>query len=354
MSAETSVIVGRSAAMERVRVWVMKTAKSPVPALIRGDSGTGKELVARALHRQSPRSAGPFVVVDLGGIAGGIAESELFGHVQGAYTGALSDRMGAFRQADGGVLFLDELGNAPLEVQAKLLRALERREVIAVGSTTPVPVDIRVVAATNANLPRMVREGQLRKDLLFRLDVLHCTLPSLRERLEDLEDLVPHLLVRASAAYAIESGGSPGNMKLAPEVWEALRMHGWPGNVRELYSYLWRAVTLLQGGGVIQVEHLRLSEGNSWALQTSAPARANVAFSRSEHHPPAVASPALWTSPNGEFMTWEEARRAHVQAALDAVGGNVTRAAVLLGVKRSTLQHRIKVLGVQVPPRNRV
>lgn len=350
MREGSSRIVGTSAAMEQVRAWIEKVAKSPVPALIRGESGTGKELVAQELHRLSRRSAGRFVVVDLGGVAEGVAESELFGHEKGAYTDAVRSRTGAFRQADGGVLFLDELGNAPLGSQAKLLRALERGEVTPVGSDSLLPVDVRVVAATNADLPGMVRDGQFRGDLLHRLEVLPCILPPLRERLEDLDDLVPHLLARVLAAYAQESGAGPGTLEVSPEAREVMRMHSWPGNVRELYSCLWRGVTYLQGGdGVIGVEHLGIGEGAEDSWSDGAPTASGAAgeSSVSESRPLSLHDPVRWATPDGRLMTWDEGCRALAEAALRLTRGNVTRAAALLGIKRTTLHHRMKALGIE-------
>jgi transcriptional regulator with GAF, ATPase, and Fis domain len=226
-------VVTASPAMREVFALAARAARSRATALVCGESGTGKELVARAIHRHSDRVQGPFVAVNCKAFAGGVLESELFGHEKGAYTGASQTRAGVFERADGGTLLLDEIGEIDLEFQAKLLRVLQTREVLPVGGSRARTVDVRVVAATNRDLRAEVTAGRFREDLYFRLAVIPIRLPPLRERPEDILPLARHFLARWSAS----SGGA-----WAVEAW--LLQHGWPGNVRELENLIERAAVL--------------------------------------------------------------------------------------------------------------
>ena len=241
-------LVGRSAPMEAVFQTIRQAAPARSTILVYGESGTGKELVARALHKLSTRSAGPFVTVHSGALPSDLLESNLFGHVKGAFTGAIADKKGLFKAADGGTIFFDEIGTVPLETQAKLLRVLQEREFLPVGAVSPLKVDTRVIAATNADLARMVAEGRFREDLYYRLCVITIQLPPMRSRKEDVPLLIETLIART----ATENGKpvpvvTPGAMKL-------LLDYDWPGNVRELENVLERAVVL--GNGVIDTELL--------------------------------------------------------------------------------------------------
>ena len=245
-------LVGGSEAMRRAYAVIERVAASAASVLIEGETGTGKELAARAIHDGSPRRAGPFVVCDLGNLAGNLSDSELFGHVRGAFTGADRDRVGAFVAADGGTIFLDEIGELPLEVQPRLLRALESREVRPLGATAYRPIDVRVVAATNRDLAAEVQAGRFREDLYHRLGVVVVRLPPLRERLEDLPMLVAHLRGGAAAdaptaatpTSATPTGAAPTAEAPTAEAIAALAAHDWPGNVRELRNVLERAAAL--------------------------------------------------------------------------------------------------------------
>ncbi|CAM3607834.1 sigma-54-dependent transcriptional regulator [Paracidovorax anthurii] len=232
-------LIGVSEAMREVHKRIGLAAASDAPVLIEGETGTGKELVARALHRHSERGAGPFVAVNCAAIPGELLESELFGHVKGAFTGAAADRPGCFRAADGGVLLLDEIGDMAPDVQAKLLRALQEGEVTPLGSHRPVKVDVRIVAATHRDLAAAVREGRFREDLRYRLDVLHIRLPPLRERLADIVPLAEHFLRRAAAPQPAK--------RLSAEAARELLAHAWPGNVRELRNAMERCHALQRG-----------------------------------------------------------------------------------------------------------
>ena len=237
-------LIGASRPMRKLAASVRRLAPLRLPALLRGESGTGKDLVARALHEESPRAGRPFVVLNAAAITRELAESELFGHERGAFTGAVRDRRGAFREAHGGTLFLDEIGAVPLEVQAKLLRAVEEGVVRPVGGEASAPVDVRLVVATCEPLEQMVAERRFRGDLYERLAVCVVQVPALRERIEDLPALVRHLLATSEM----------GDRKVAPDAMAALRAHRWPGNVRELRNVIVQAA--VRAPGAIEVGHV--------------------------------------------------------------------------------------------------
>ncbi len=241
-------MVGRSAPMEKVFQIIRQAAPARSTILVTGESGTGKELVARALHRLSQRASGPFVTVHSGALPPDLLESNLFGHVRGAFTGAVAEKKGLFKVADGGTIFFDEIGTVPLETQAKLLRVLQEREFLPVGAVEPVRSDVRVVAATNADLAKFVEEGKFREDLYYRLCVISIGLPPLRERKEDIPLLVDALVSRA--ARENDRPVPP----VTPAAMKALLDHDWPGNVRELENVLERAVVL--GGGLVDLDQL--------------------------------------------------------------------------------------------------
>ena len=232
-------VVGRSVCMREIFATLDKVAPSDLTVLVEGETGTGKEVVARAIHEHSRRASGPFVVLDCTAVARTLSESQLFGHEQGAFTGAVSRHRGAFEQADGGTVFLDEIGELPRDLQPKLLRVLEHQEFSRVGGSRPVHVDVRVLAATNRDLRQMVADGGFREDLYFRLSVLHVELPPLRDRPEDVELLVEHFLGRIENP---RFGG--GTVSVAPEAMVRLAGRSWPGNVRELRNAVERAVSL--------------------------------------------------------------------------------------------------------------
>lgn len=245
----TPRLIGESAVMERVRSLIAKVAPTPSTVLILGETGTGKELVARAVHEQSPRANEPFVAINCGALPETLIESELFGHKKGAFTGADDHRVGLFEVANGGTIFLDEIGELPKAMQAKLLRVLESREIRRVGENRAVNVDVRVVCATHRDLPEMVAEGEFREDLMYRINTFEILLPPLRDRSEDIPELAEHLLVRFR-------GKSPtGTRQLADDAVLALKSHVWPGNVRELANVIEHA-TILCDGGPITAAHL--------------------------------------------------------------------------------------------------
>ncbi|HWP35581.1 MAG TPA: sigma 54-interacting transcriptional regulator [Thermodesulfobacteriota bacterium] len=312
-------LVGRSLEMRRLFALIRRVAPTESTVLVTGETGTGKELVARALHALSARSAGPFVAVNCGALAAELVESELFGHERGAFTGAVGRRAGAFEAASGGTLFLDEVGELPLTLQPKLLRALESRTVTRLGSSTAVPVDVRVVAATHRDLEAEVRAGRFREDLFFRLHVVPIEVPPLRERLEDLPLLAAHLLERLGAGRG---------RSLAPAALARLAAHDWPGNVRELRNVLERAA-LLADGDLIEADHLRF-------------ARVGPAAGSAEG--------GGATARRGPARRMEEVEREAIVAALEATGWNKRAAARALGIAKSTLHEKLRKWGLRAGP----
>jgi DNA-binding NtrC family response regulator len=314
--AETPLL-GDSAAMRRVYSLIERAAPTEANVLILGENGTGKELVARELHSRSRRSNNVFVSVDLGAVAENLFESELFGHVKGAFTDARGDRIGRLQAADGGTLFLDEVGNLPLHLQPKLLTALEQRQVVPVGANKPVPIDVRVVAATNLSSDRLADENLFRQDLLFRLNTVEIELPPLRERREDVPLLIDHYVALYSKKY-----GKPGR-EVPPDVLTALRAYDWPGNVRALRHAAERAV-ILAGDGPFTVEDFSLS-------RAAAP------------RPPSVAAPAVV---RGTDLNLERAEKQMVEEALKKHAYNISLAAQELGLTRASLYRRMDKHGL--------
>ncbi|HET9947585.1 MAG TPA: sigma-54 dependent transcriptional regulator [Longimicrobiales bacterium] len=299
-------LIARSPAMRPVLELIERVGPSDANVLIIGEHGTGKEIVARWLHAVSGRASGPWVAVNAGGFSEGVFESELFGHVKGAFTDARTDRVGCFELADGGTLFLDEIANVPLQQQAKLLRVLETREIQRVGSSKIRQVDVRVLSATNADVADMVSSGAFREDLLYRLNTVEIRLPPLRDRLEDVPVLAEHFLAQQAARYGRTVEGFSAGAR------EALLRHSWPGNVRELRHAVERAVLMARG---------RLIEASDLGLRPRGEAAGPV-----------------------EDLTLEEAERVLIERALERHHGNVSRAAEALGLSRSALYRRLQRL----------
>ncbi len=303
LSRRTSfgALLGHSPAMRAVFAILERAAKSDVTVLVHGESGTGKELAARALHQSSARRDGPYVIFDCGAAAPSLLESQLFGHARGAFTGAAEDRAGVFEGADGGTLVLDEIGELPLELQPKLLRAIEQRAVTRLGENEPRALDVRFVASTHRNLAEEVRAGRFREDLYFRLSVLAVRLPPLRERTEEIPRLVAAMLAQLGA-----------EVEIAPSTMHALQSHRWPGNVRELRNAVERMAVLAD-------------------LGTSAWLPAEAATSES-------AVEARWDLPFHDAKArWTDAfERAYLERLLARHGDNVSEAARVAGLSRQT------------------
>ncbi|WP_426749188.1 sigma-54-dependent transcriptional regulator [Myxococcus sp. Y35] len=296
------MLVGRSPALLEVYKQVARAAASNVPVLITGETGTGKEMVARALHKRSPRMNGPFIPVDCGAITESLMESELFGHAKGSFTGASGTRRGVFEEASGGTLFLDEIGDVGMKVQSQLLRVLQEGEIRRVGESIPVKVDVRVVAATNKDLKARVAEGLFREDLLYRLDVVHLHLPPLRERSEDIPALVEHFAQRHA-----RGGVRP---VVTPEANARLAAYDWPGNVRQLENVVARALALNVTG---------------------------VLGPQDFPEPIGDASTTKMAGLAGDMPSLAELSRRYAAQVLQHVGGNKSEAARLLDVDRKTL-----------------
>ncbi len=310
-------MIGDSPALREVLRVARRAGPTDATVLITGESGTGKEVVAHALHAESRRRGGPFIAINCSALPGELIESELFGHLKGAFTGADRDREGLFEAAHGGTLFLDEVGDLAAPAQAKLLRVLEERRVTRLGGSRSVPVDVRVVAATNRPLERMCAEGSFREDLLYRLRVIGIHAPPLRERREDIPAIAVHFLAAFAARY-----GRPARA-LSEAARRVLLAHDWPGNVRELRNAVERAVVLAEGD---TIEAADLPPG----LDTRAPLRPVDA----------ALADLPWAEARARALdAWE---REFLAAALERHGGNVSRTAQSLGIHRQSLQKRLR------------
>jgi DNA-binding NtrC family response regulator len=306
-------LIATSRAMQGVLKLIERVGPSDANVLITGEHGTGKEVVARHLHAVSNRGERPIVPINAGGLSEGVFESELFGHVKGAFTDARTDRIGCFELADQGTLFLDEVGNMPMAQQAKLLRVLQTGELHPVGSSKVRKVDVRVISATNADLPKQVAQGQFREDLLYRLNTVEISIPPLRDRREDIAPMAMTFLERQAARY-----GKPVK-RLSPSALSALMEYNWPGNVRELEHTVERAVLMTQGDEVA-VEDLVLKPRSDSGLRI-------------------------------DEMTLEQSEQYLIQRALGRCDGNVSDAAKMLGLSRSALYRRLQLYGIKVPER---
>jgi DNA-binding NtrC family response regulator len=319
-------LVGPSAAMEAVRRFVERAAPTDETVAIYGETGSGKEVVARRIHLASKRESGPFVPFNGAAVARELFESELFGHRRGAFTGATEDHPGLFREAHGGTLFIDELAELPLESQAKLLRALETRLIRPVGEKREFAVDVRIIAATNRDLWTEVQGGRFREDLFFRLQVLPIVLEPLRKRPDDIVPTAEHLLQRLGA-------GRPQH-SLSEDARQALTSYRWPGNVRELLNVLRRA-TLFAEQSELDGELVRRMIAASVFAHTDA--------GRLSGPPP---SPSSIPASGSGAISLAEVERTHIERVLGEMGGNITRAATALGIDRRTLQRKLKAYGI--------
>lgn len=324
-------IIGESATLRQVLQQIEIVAPTEASVLILGETGTGKELLARAIHERSLRRERPLIKVNCSAVPRELFESEFFGHVKGAFTGALKDRLGRFQLADGGTLFLDEIGEIPRELQSKLLRILQEGQFERIGEDYTRQVDVRILAATNRNLQQEVEAGRFRQDLYYRLNVFPITVPPLRERSEDIPMLAEHFIERTCARLNCSAA------RLTPEQVEQLQRYHWPGNIRELQNVIERAVILARGG-VLQLEHAL----PSYRLETgSAPV-----FQKASSAPPAIIREEIWKGQE----------RKNILAALEQAGGKIygkDGAAALLGIKPSTLAYRLKVLEIHKPKKQR-
>jgi DNA-binding NtrC family response regulator len=305
-------VLGSGLEIRRIFTMLKKISPSDVTVTVEGETGTGKELVARAIHSHSQRAEGPFVVIDCGSISKSLIESELFGHEKGAFTGATQTRRGAFEMAHGGTIFIDEIGELALEMQPKLLRVLEQREVRRVGGNQVFTVNVRVIAATNKDLASEVQKGRFREDLFYRISVVSIYLPPLRERREDIP-----LLARQFARELAELYRGGGDLRISPEALEVLRHYQWPGNVRELKNVITRAMAM-GSEKILQLRDFIMT-------------------------PPSKRAPSLDSMVG---RTLEEIEKAAIMETLKAHGGNKSAAARVLGIAYSTLYEKLKKYGL--------
>ena len=329
-------IVGHSARLQEVIDRVKLVAPSKATVLVEGESGTGKELIAQAVHQASPRARGPFIAVHCAALSENLLESEIFGHERGAFTGAMERRVGRFEAADGGTLFLDEIGEISASTQVKLLRFLETKTVERVGGSKPIPLDVRLVAATNRTLEQLVREGKFREDLFLRLNVVRITMPPLRDRPEDIPVLLVHYLKFFSDENKLPL------LTVEPGALRHLQAYPWPGNIRELRNFTENAVVLHRGGKLTEYDLEPRFRGEVLALPPGSsmgnPAGAGTPTSGSTG---GVAAPQAFASPASVSLSIQDNEKRLLREALIKARGNRTRAAELMGISRRTLHRKL-------------
>ena len=331
--ADETHFVGKSKAVEGLFKTVGRIAPKDVSVILQGESGTGKELLAKLIHMNSPRSNGPFIAVNTAAIPKELMESELFGFVKGAFTGAIETRKGKFALADGGTLFLDEIGDMPIDLQSRLLRAIQEQEFYPIGAKEPLRVDVRIVSATNRDLEKEVANKRFREDLYYRLNVVTIKLPPLRARRDDIPVLAEYFLRKFQDEMGVEV------RKLSPKALETLTSHRWPGNVRELENTLRRAV-LLSSNPVLSMEDLAIHD-------TIKPRESleDIIYSRLEEFISRIDSTTRQELYDTILPFME---RPLLKLVLKKTGGNQVRAAELLGINRNTLRKKIRELGIKV------
>ncbi len=331
-------LIGASAPMQMVKRMGERAAKSSIPILITGESGVGKEVIARAVHGSSERAGKPFVAVNCGAIPENLVESILFGHEKGSFTGASDKHLGKFQEANGGTLFLDEVGELPLDIQVKLLRALQESEIDPIGAKRSVKVDVRIVSATNRDLSKSVAEGRFREDLFYRLNVFPIEAPALRERREDVPALVEAFVRR----FNVEEGKSV--MGAAPETLAFLTAFDWPGNVRQLENAVYRAIVLADA------PYLQPHDFPAISGVAAPPPEAVVSAAVSRPQPtpgePAAESPVRILDGRGHLRTLEEIERDLIQLAIEVYAGHMSEVARRLGIGRSTLYRKVREQGL--------
>ncbi|MBF0356722.1 MAG: nitrogen regulation protein NR(I) [Alphaproteobacteria bacterium] len=341
---EALPLIGRSSAMQEIYRILARLMTTDLTVMITGESGTGKELVARALHDYGKRRNGPFVAINMAAIPRELIESELFGHEKGSFTGATSRMVGRFEQAEGGTLFLDEIGDMPPEAQTRLLRVLQEGEYTSVGGRVPIRANVRIIAATHRDLTQLIRQGQFREDLFYRLNVVPIRLPPLRERSEDIPELARHFVAQAAAE------GLPVKT-IAPDALDRLKRHRWAGNVRELENLMRRLAALYSQEVIgIEVIEAELAETSQSAKSQSYPeGRESLSEAVDRHlrdyfkaHGESLPPPGIYD------RILQEIERPLIGMTLEATRGNQIKAALLLGLNRNTLRKKIRELDIQV------
>ncbi|WBT07334.1 sigma-54 dependent transcriptional regulator [Brevundimonas vesicularis] len=333
-------IVGDSPPMRMVKALGARAAKSSIPVLITGESGVGKEVIARALHGASDRAGKPFVAVNCGALPANLIESILFGHEKGAFTGAVDKTLGKFREADGGTLFLDEIGELPLDMQVKLLRALQEGEIDPVGGKRPVKIDVRIVSATNRDPAQQVKDGAFREDLFYRLNVFPIEAPSLRDRREDIAPLVDHFIARFNAEEGKRIAGC------APETLALLQGFDWPGNVRQLENAVFRAIVLADAP-FLQPHDFPAISGVAAPMPDAQPLQAATAAGAQTDAAAQVDQPIRILDERGHLRTLEDIERDLIQHAIEVYAGHMSEIARRLGIGRSTLYRKVREQGLE-------
>ena len=336
---EFDEIVGSAPAFRATLATAAKSARSRAPVLIEGENGTGKELIAQAIHAASPRSKLPLITVHCGAIPPNLAESILFGHEKGSFTGAFDRHIGLCEDADGGTLFLDEIGELPFEVQAKVLRVLETGEMQRVGSPATFTVDVRILAASNGPLTHEIDAGRFREDLFYRLNVVHVDVPALRDRTSDIPALARHLLARLA-----EQSGLP-TLGISDDALALLMSYGWPGNVRQLQNVLFRAALLCESGSLTAVDFPQIAQESTFGKRAS-DRHAKPLQVASAEAARATAPGIALHHPDGHLRTLEEIEADVIRFAIGHYHGRMSEVARRLGIGRSTLYRKLAELGI--------
>ena len=345
-----SDMIASAPAMARVLALSAKAAKSTIPVLIEGETGTGKELVARIIQGTGERAGKPFIVVNCGAIPPNLVESVLFGHRKGAFTGAHADQAGKFAEAHNGTIFLDEVGELPLDTQVKLLRVLQEGEIEPLGATRPEKINVRVISATNRRLLNLAKSGEFREDLYYRLNVFPIYMPPLRERREDLANLIAHFIAR----FAAEAGKRV--LGISPAAMDLLAAYDWPGNVRQLENTVYRAIVLTDGAFLETQDFPQImaqAEGREDVLRAiaqaelpAAPVHIDTAPARARLDPVLPPAPDRFLSETGELHALAQIERAAIVFAIEHHGGRMSRVARALGIGRSTLYRKLHEYGL--------
>ncbi|MCF6326683.1 MAG: nitrogen regulation protein NR(I) [Devosiaceae bacterium] len=339
---ERMPLVGRSGAMQEIYRSLARLMQSDLTVMVTGESGTGKELVAKALHQFGKRSSGPFVAINMAAIPKDLIEAELFGHEKGAFTGASMRQSGRFEQADGGTLFLDEIGDMPMDAQTRLLRVLQEGEFTMVGGTSPIRTNVRIVAATHQDLTHLIRQGQFREDLFYRLNVVPLRLPPLRERLEDISDLVSHFLKN-------EKSEQFQTRHISSDAIKSMMNYSWPGNIRELENLVRRLCALYADETlttqIVKSELALIEQPNLVALE----ANVDLAGAVERHLNDLFVQYEPSLPPSGLYQDIvAQVEVPLISRALNACNGNQIKAAMLLGLNRNTLRKKIKTHGIEI------
>lgn len=341
--AETMPLVGRSAAMQEIYRALARLMQTDLTVMVEGESGTGKELVAKALHDFGKRRNGPFVAINMAAIPRDLIEAELFGHEKGAFTGATARSSGRFEQAEGGTLFLDEIGDMPMDAQTRLLRVLQEGEYTMVGGRTAIKTNVRIVAATHRDLSQMIRQGLFREDLYYRLNVVPLRLPPLRERGEDVADLIAHFLRSA------QKDGEPVKT-IAPEATRLLQNYSWPGNVRELENLVMRLYALYADETIsVEIIQHELNLADRMPRSGDSATPQDISASIETHVAQILSENAPGLPPEGLYQrVLDKVEAPLIAMTLNACGGNQIKAADLLGLNRNTLRKKIRHHGIEI------